>query len=50
MNVLVVLLAAAAIFVLAGRFYSRFVARSLGEDPGRATPAVTCNDGRRSRT
>ena len=46
MNVLVVLLAAAAIFVLAGRFYSRFVARSLGEDPGRATPAVTCNDGR----
>jgi len=46
MNVLVVLLAAAAVFVLAGRFYSRYIARSLGEDPGRATPAVTCCDGR----
>jgi carbon starvation protein len=46
MNVLVVLIAAAAVFVLAGRFYSRYIARSLGEDPGRATPAVTCCDGR----
>lgn len=46
MNVLVVLLVAAAIFVLAGRFYSRFVARRLGEDPGHPTPAVTFNDGR----
>ncbi len=46
MNVLVVLIAAAAVFVLAGRFYSRYIARSLGEDPGHATPAVTCCDGR----
>ncbi|MEN6560647.1 MAG: carbon starvation CstA family protein [Acidobacteriota bacterium] len=45
MNVLVVLLVAAAIFALAGRFYSRFVARRLGEDPGHPTPAVTFNDG-----
>lgn len=46
MNVLVVLLAAAAVFALAGRFYSRFVARRLGEDPGHPTPAVTFEDGR----
>jgi carbon starvation protein len=46
MNVLVVLIAAAAVFVLAGRFYSGYIARSLGENPGRATPAVTCCDGR----
>ena len=46
MNVLVVLVAAAAVFVLAGRFYSRYIAGSLGEDPGHATPAVTCCDGR----
>ena len=35
MNVLVALLAAAAVFVLAGRFYSRYIARSLGEDASR---------------
>jgi carbon starvation protein len=46
MNVLVVLLAAAAVFVVAGRLYSRYIARSLGEDPGHPTPAVTRNDGR----
>jgi carbon starvation protein len=46
MNVLLVLLAAVAVFVLAGRFYSRFIARNLGEDPDHPTPAVTCNDGR----
>ena len=46
MNVLVVLLAAAAVFVLAGRLYSRYIARSLGEDPDHPTPAVTRNDGR----
>ncbi|MBP1658979.1 MAG: carbon starvation protein CstA [Candidatus Aminicenantes bacterium] len=46
MNVLVALLAAAAVFVLAGRFYSRYIARSLGEDPNHPTPAVTCCDGR----
>ncbi|MCK7476860.1 MAG: hypothetical protein M0C28_04445 [Candidatus Moduliflexus flocculans] len=46
MNVLVVLIAAAAVFVLAGRLYSRYIARSLGEDPAHPTPAVTCCDGR----
>jgi carbon starvation protein len=46
MNVLLVLLAAVAVFVLAGRFYSRYIARSLGEDASHPTPAVTCNDGR----
>ena len=46
MNVLVVLFAAAAVFVLAGRFYARYIAQSLGEDPAHPTPAVTCRDGR----
>jgi carbon starvation protein len=46
MNVLAVLLAAAAVFLVAGRFYSRYIARSLGEDPAHPTPAVTCCDGR----
>ncbi|RPJ03369.1 MAG: carbon starvation protein A [Candidatus Aminicenantes bacterium] len=46
MNVLVVLLVAAAVFLLAGRFYSRFIARSIGEDAAHPTPAITCCDGR----
>ncbi|MGZ5438876.1 MAG: carbon starvation CstA family protein [Candidatus Aminicenantales bacterium] len=46
MNVLVLLLAAAAIFVVAGRFYSRYIAKSLGEEAEHPTPAVTINDGR----
>jgi len=46
MNVLVALFAAAAVFVVAGRLYSRYIARSLGEDPAHPTPAVTCCDGR----
>ncbi len=46
MNVLVALLAAAAVFAVAGRLYARYIARSVGEDPGRPTPAVTCPDGR----
>jgi carbon starvation protein len=46
MNVLVLLLAAAAVFVVAGRLYARYIARSLGEDPGHPTPAITCSDGR----
>ena len=46
MNVLVLLLAAAAIFIVAGRFYSRFIARSIGEEADHPTPAVTLNDGR----
>jgi len=46
MNVLVVLLVAAAVFLLAGRFYSRHIAKSIGEDAAHPTPAVTCCDGR----
>ncbi len=46
MNVLVALLVAAAVFVVAGRFYASFVARNLGEDAARPTPAITCSDGR----
>ncbi len=46
MNVLVILAAAAAAFVLASRFYSRYIARNLGEDPANPTPAVKCCDGR----
>ena len=46
MNVLVALLAAAAVFVVAGRVYSRYIAKSVGEDPAHPTPAVTCCDGR----
>jgi carbon starvation protein len=46
MNVLVFLILAAAAFWLATRFYSRYIARSMGEDPQRPTPAVQFNDGR----
>src|SRR5512136_2892777 len=40
MNVLVLLVLAAVLFVLAGRFYSKFIAKSIGEDPDHPTPAV----------
>jgi carbon starvation protein len=46
MNVLIYLALAAAAFWLASRFYARYVARSLGEDPKHSTPAVQFNDGR----
>jgi len=46
MNVLVILAVAAACFGLAIRFYSRYIARVLGEDPKNPTPAITCSDGR----
>jgi len=46
MNVLVALLVAAAVFLVAGRFYARYIARSLGEEAARPTPAITCSDGR----
>jgi len=45
MTVLWVMLLAIVVLVLAGRFYSRFLARSLGEDPTRTTPAVAKDDG-----
>ncbi|MBU1984709.1 carbon starvation protein A, partial [bacterium] len=46
MNVLVFLLIAAAVFYLASRTYARYVARTLGEDSTRVTPAVELNNGR----
>ena len=46
MNVLVVLVLAAAAFLLAGRFYAAFIARRLGEDRSRPTPALTSCDHR----
>ncbi len=38
MTVLLVMVIAAAVLILAGRYYSRFIARSIGEDPSRVTP------------
>jgi len=46
MNVLVVLLAAVFLFFLASRYYARYLAKNLGEDPTRLTPAIICSDGR----
>ena len=45
MNILYLFLPAAACFYLAYRFYARFIASRLGEDPDRKTPAVERNDG-----
>jgi carbon starvation protein len=46
MNVLIILAVAAAAFCLASRFYSRSIARWLGEDKSVQTPAVKYCDGR----
>src|SRR4030066_2476639 len=46
MNVLVLFILAIAFFILASRFYSNYIARTLGVDPDRPTPAVQRNDGR----
>lgn len=46
MNVLVYVLSAIFLYVLAYRFYGRFIARSMGESADRPTPAVTINDGK----
>ena len=46
MNVLILFGISAIAYLLAGRFYSRKIARNLGEDPSHPTPAVTFNDGR----
>ncbi len=46
MNVLFYLLVAVACFGLAYRFYGRFVARAVGEDTSRPTPAEQINDGK----
>ena len=45
MTVLLLVLGSIVVLVLGGRFYSRFLARSIGEDPTRKTPATTKNDG-----
>src|SRR4030065_1955010 len=46
MNVLVLFTLAITFFILASRFYSNYIAGSLGVDPSRPTPAVQKNDGR----
>lgn len=46
MNILVYLFIAIVAYLLASRFYSRFISRTLGEDSCRETPAVKVNDGR----
>ena len=46
MTVLMVLLIAAVVLAAGGTFYSRLLARMIGEDPHRPTPAVLINDGR----
>jgi len=45
MNVLVYVVAALIVYLLAYRFYGRFIARAVGEDRNRVTPAVDMNDG-----
>ncbi len=46
MLILLILLAAGVVLIGGGRFYSRFLARSIGEDVSRMTPAVAKADGR----
>lgn len=46
MNVLVYFLSALACFYLAYRFYSRYIARAIGMQPLRPTPAEEFNDGK----
>jgi carbon starvation protein len=45
MNVGLVMVVSIGILLLGYRFYSRFVARHLGVDPSRPTPATQINDG-----
>lgn len=46
MTVLLILLVSMAMLLVGGHFYSRFLARSWGEQLQRTTPAVRINDGR----
>jgi len=46
MLILLVLLVAGVVLIGGGRFYSRFLAKSIGEDASRVTPAVAKADGR----
>jgi carbon starvation protein len=45
MNVGILIVVSLILLVLGYRFYGSYVARSLGVDPSRPTPAVTRNDG-----
>lgn len=45
MNVLIPLLVAVGLFVVIGRWYSRRLAKMLGEDPNRTVPAIAKQDG-----
>jgi carbon starvation protein CstA len=45
-SVLVIMVIAAVVLILGGRFYAPVIARVLGERPDRPTPACTINDGR----
>ncbi len=46
MNILFYFLSALLVFGLAIRFYSRYIAKKLGEDPKKTTPAVKRYDGK----
>ncbi len=46
MNVLFFFILAIIILGLGGRFYSRYVAKTIGEEKGRPTPAVAIDDGK----
>ncbi|MCP4685092.1 MAG: carbon starvation protein A [bacterium] len=46
MNVLVYIFGAAVFFILAFRIYGKYIARQIGEDAERPTPATEINDGR----
>ncbi|MDO8784658.1 MAG: carbon starvation CstA family protein [Syntrophales bacterium] len=46
MNVLFVFAITICAFLLASRIHSRYLAKWMGEDPARSTPAVERNDGR----
>ncbi len=46
MNIAVYLIVGIAAFYVAARFYARFIAKCMGEDACRATPATRINDGR----
>ena len=46
MNVLFFLIVAIIAYILASRFYARYIARLIGEDPNHPTPAQLVNDGR----
>lgn len=45
MNIALVMVVSSAILILGYRFYSRYIARNLGVDESRPTPATRINDG-----